>query len=333
MLPTNNLIRSTVVITGASSGIGHGTAIEFAKEGANLVLAARNKEALYAVADECEKFGVRALVVVTDVTDIEAVKHLADKAYRMFGKIDVWVNDAGVGAVGTYEEVPMHSHKQVVDVNLVGYMNGIHTVLPYFKKQKYGTIINMNSLGAFFATPYSASYTASKYGLRGFTEAVRAELRNFPDIHVCDVFPSFVRSPGMQHGANYTGVTIKPIPPAVSPVKVAKTIVALAKRPSSTTMVGLTAKIGRIVGPHAPALFAGIMAALLERHMRNGKKTDITDGNLFVPTPKSTAQVEGSQTLAKQALTSAAVVGGIATIGMIAWKYSQHNSSVNQPRL
>ncbi|MBC7712326.1 MAG: SDR family oxidoreductase [Rhizobacter sp.] len=327
MLQTENLRYKTVVITGASSGIGHGAAVAFAKEGANLVLAARNKEALYAVAEECKKFGVKALVVVTDVTDPEAVQYLADKAYREYGRIDVWVNDAGVGAVGTYEEVPFESHKQVVAVNLVGYMNGIHTVLPYFKKQKFGTIINMNSLGAYFPSPYAASYTASKYGLRGFTEAVRAELRKWPDIHVCDVVPAFVNSPGMKHGANYTGVEMKPVPPAVRAHTVARKIVAVAKNPKPTTMVGLTAKLGRIIGPHAPALFAGFMAGLMEKHIQNGKKTEITDGNLFKPTPKSSAQIEGSY---HRVAKTTAVVGGIATIGLLAWKFSQHHQTENR---
>lgn len=132
-----NLNNATVVVTGASSGIGRGAAVAFAKSGANLVLAARNLSTLSEVADDCKKLGAKVLVVPTDVTDSEQVAELAKKAVNAFNnRIDVWINDPGVGAVGTYEEVPAASHAQVIATNLLGYMNGTHAVLPYMKKAK-----------------------------------------------------------------------------------------------------------------------------------------------------------------------------------------------------
>ena len=331
MEQTCRLKNSTVVITGATSGIGRGSALLFAKEGANVVLASRNEETLLDIAQECEKYGAKSLVVVTDVTDSQAVSSLAKKAVDEFGSIDVWVNDAGVGAVGAYDEVPMDDHKQVVATNLLGYMNGTHAVLPYFKKQKYGTIINLNSLGAWIPSPYAAAYTASKFGLRGFTQAIRGELRNWSDIHVCDVFPAFVGSPGMKHGANYTGVEMKPVHPYVSAHKVASVVVELAINPKPVQMVSLTARLGKLFGSHAPAFFAGVMAALMEYHIKHGKKTPMTQGNLFVPTPKKTAHVEGSYD--SMMVTKVAIAGGLAGLGILAWKLNQQKIAKGQAQL
>lgn len=316
MVKRNNLLNATVVVTGASSGIGRGTAVAFAKSGANLVLAARNLSTLNEVADDCLKFGVKVLVVPTDVTDSEQVAQLAEKAVNAFNnRIDVWINDPGVGAVGTYEEVPAASHAQVIATNLLGYMNGTHAVLPYMKKQNAGIIINMNSLGAFIPSPYAASYTASKFGLRGFSEAIKAEIRNFPEIHMCDVYASFVGSPGMQHGANYTGVEMKPVPPYVSAHRVADEIVSVAQNPTSTHMVGMTATLARIFGPHASGMISSVMAKAMEKHFETGTPTIITDGNLFKPSPKKTSTIEGKYGPKVKVINAAMTVGGFLLIG------------------
>lgn len=318
---------------GASSGIGHGTAVAFAREGANVVLASRNEGTLKDVAKECEKFGAKTLVVETDVTDADSVLELAKKASKAFnGRIDVWVNDAGVGAIGNYEIVPMDTHAQVVAVNLLGYMHGTHAVLPYFKNQRAGTIINMNSLGAYMPSPYAASYTASKFGLRGFMDAVRAEFREWPDIHICDLFPGFVGSPGMQHGANYVGVEMKPMPPVVSPYKVAEEIVHLAKYPRNKQLLGLTARIAKLVGNLAPAMSANSLARVMEYHFDHGKRAPINDGNLFSPTPASTSQIEGSYDHFRRNTLIAGGVCIVAAGAYLAWKFNQPVQPIDSNR-
>lgn len=309
---------------GASSGIGHGTALAFAKEGANLVLASRNESTLKDVAYECHRFGARTLIVQTDVIDSDSVVQLAKRAAEAFnGRIDVWVNDAGVGAIGNYEIIPMDSHEQVVSVNLLGYMNGIHAVLPYFKKQKAGTVINMNSIGAYVPSAYAASYTASKFGLRGFTDAIRAEFRDWPDIHICDVFPGAVGSPGAKHQANYVGVELNPMPPVVSAHRVADEIVELVKNPKNKQLIGFTARIAKAFGNAAPDLAAKSMARFMEYNFKHGKSAPINDGNLFVPTPSSTTQIEGSYNhhIRKNALIAGGVCAAAAG-AFIAWKLS-----------
>jgi short-subunit dehydrogenase len=144
--------KKTVVITGASSGIGQATAEAFAREGANLVIAARNAGALQSVAKTCRELGADVLVVPTDVTDANQVKALAEAALRL-GTIDVWVSNVGVGAVGKFHETPIEFHEQVIRANLIGHMNDAHAVLPIFLRQDRGIFINMISLGGLCSRP------------------------------------------------------------------------------------------------------------------------------------------------------------------------------------
>ena len=213
---TTNLKGAVVVITSAPSGIGQATAEAFARQGSRLVLAARNGAALQDVVDACKRLGGDAVSVVADVTDATAIKALAEKA-GAFGEIEVWVSNVGVGAVGRFEETPIEAHEQVIRANLIGHVNDAHAVLPLFLAQGRGIFINMISLGGFAAAPFATAYSASKFGLRGFSEALRAELVDKPGIHVCDIYPAFVDTPGLKHGANYVGREIMAPPPLIDP--------------------------------------------------------------------------------------------------------------------
>jgi short-subunit dehydrogenase len=137
------------------------------------------------------------------------VIRLANAAVDWQDRIDVWVNNAGVLAAGDFDVIPMAVHEQVIKTNLLGYMNGAHAVLPFFKEQGWGTLINNISIGGFLPVPYGAGYTAAKFGLRGWSEALKAELTGWPEIYVCDLFPAFLDTPGIQHAGNYTGKVLK----------------------------------------------------------------------------------------------------------------------------
>jgi short-subunit dehydrogenase len=238
-------MKKTVVITGASSGIGRATALAFARQGANVVLASRRRPVLEEVAFECFDLGATPHVVVADMTRPADVQQLAREALEAFGQIDVWVNNAGSGAMGRFEETPLEAHEAVIRLNLLGYFYGAYAVLPHFKQRGRGVLINMNSVGAWVPAPYAAAYSASKFGLRGFAEALRAELSDWPDIHVCDIFPGFVDTPAFRRGANYTGREIRPAPPTYSPEKVAATVVDVAEHPREEAPVGASAAFGR----------------------------------------------------------------------------------------
>jgi len=240
------LSKKTVVICGASSGIGRAAAIEFAKEGATLILVARRETVLEELAAECIMIGAaNAIALAADVTDVAALQHVAIIAESLNGGIDVWINNAGIGAVGEYDKIPMHIHEQVIKTSLIGHMNGTYAVLPIFKSQTFGILINTISVGGWVPEPYAVAYTAAKYGLRGFSESLRCEMRLHTHIKICDIFPAYIDTPGFQHGANYVGKVLKPVPPVFPAKRVAKTMVKLAKRPKNYSYVGETAKFIR----------------------------------------------------------------------------------------
>jgi short-subunit dehydrogenase len=283
---------ATVVITGASSGIGQATAEAFAREGARLVLAARGVEALERVAESCRTLGGEALVVPTDVTDADAVAALAGAARGFGGTIDVWVSNVGVGAVGAFHETPIEAHQQTIRANLIGHMNDAHAVLPIFMEQGHGVFINMISLGGFAAAPFASAYSASKFGLRGFSEALRAELKGWPDIHICDVFPAFIDTPGISHAANYTGRRLTAPPPVHDARRVATAIVRLAKYPRRSKMVGPVALAARIGHFLAPTLSTKLAAFGMEAYLRRAPAVPVTDGNLYEP-PAEPGGIDG----------------------------------------
>lgn len=277
----NLLTGKTIVITGASSGAGRAAALEFAPYGVGLVLAARNEVALDELAGECGVLGSDALVVVTDVTDPKAMINLANAAKDWQGQIDVWINNAGVLAAGDFDKTPMEVHAQVVETNLLGYMNGTHAVMPIFKKQQNGILINNISIGGFLPVPYGAGYTASKFGLRGFSEAIKAELNAWPDIYVCDLFPAFLDTPGILHAANYTEKTLKPAPPVYDPKRVAQAMVKVAINPKANTYVGSASLLLKLSHAIFPELTTKITGAVMRRYFNAAEPMASTNGNLF----------------------------------------------------
>ncbi len=277
-----NLHESVVVIMGASSGIGEATALAFARRGARLVLAARNAAALQTVAKQCREEGVDVLVHPTDVTKPEKVRELVEAA-SSFGEIDVWVSNAGVGAVGAFEETPIEAHHRVIETNLIGHMNDAHAIIPVFRKQEHGIFVNMISLGAFASTPFAAAYGASKFGLKGFSEALRAEVADMPDIHICDIYPAFVDTPGLSHGANYAGVELSAPPPVYDARSVADAIVRVVEQPKDTTTVGSFTDLVRVGHFLAPALTARATAWFMRRYFERAKRVTPSSGNLFRP--------------------------------------------------
>nr|CAD6437863.1 short-chain dehydrogenase [Rhizobium sp. Q54] len=317
-----DLRNAVVVITGASSGIGEATALAFARQGSRLVIAARDLDALNAVAEQCRRMGSEAIAVETDVTDADAVKRLAERAMT-FGRIDVWVSNVGVGAVGRFQETPIEAHEQVIRANLIGHMNDAHAVLPVFLQQGYGIFVNMISLGGFAAAPFATAYSASKFGLRGFSEALRAELADQRNVHICDIYPAFVDTPGISHGANYVGRKMSAPPPLVDPRDVADAIVAVTQAPRATTTVGSVTNAARLAHLLAPNLSTRILGRFMASYFKRADRVEQSSGNVFSP-PSEPGGIDGGMRspnrIARHPLVFtmvaiAAMAGGAAAAG------------------
>jgi short-subunit dehydrogenase len=252
---------------------------------------------------------------------------LAEAAAAFGGQIDVWINNVGTGAVGDFDKTPLAAHEQVLRVNLLGNLYGAYAVLPYFKRQQKGILIFMNSLGGWVPMPYTVAYSTSKFGLRGMAEALRTELLDSPDIHVCSVYPAFVDTPGFQHGANYSGKVVKPAPPIFTPQQVADTLVALAQRPRANVMVGWSGRVMRVFRAVAPGVTQWSMLRFFKIAQRNADPAPVSEGSIFAPqpAPHGTDISGGHKSYAPSKSGSisvwlgAALAAGVAA-GLYAWR-------------
>jgi short-subunit dehydrogenase len=275
---------SVVVITGASSGIGRAAALRFAGKGARLVLAARGAKALETVARDCRKRGAKAIAVPTDVTDPDAVEELAARAVREFGRLDVWVNNAAVGAFGRLAEVPPKDFQRVLDVNISGYVHGARAALARQVAQGSGILVNVASIVGEVPLPYSAAYSISKAANRALSVSLRSELARdgVSGVQVCTVLPATIDTPFYQHAANYSGRRASAMPPVYTPERVAKTVVRLVERPRRETVVGgLTGRLLVLQHRVTPGAVEAATARQVDgTQLSRRQSTPVTAGNL-----------------------------------------------------
>jgi len=189
----------TAIVTGASSGIGEAIAHELAREGANIVLAARRSDRLEALAAQLEKkHGAKTLVVTTDVTKRDEMERLVQKAKDEFGTIDILVNNAGVMLLSFLKNDHVDEWERMVDVNIKGVLYGIHAVLPSMMEQRHGHIINVSSVAGHEIFPSSTVYSATKYAVRAISQGMEKEL-SASGIRVTNVSPGAVSTELTEH--------------------------------------------------------------------------------------------------------------------------------------
>jgi short-subunit dehydrogenase len=274
---------SVIVITGASTGIGRASALAFAQAGATVVVNSRREEALSTLAESCKNLGGRAIAITADVTDERAIQNLARRVVERFGRIDVWINNAAVTLFARFEQTPPEAYRRVIETNLFGCIHGARAVLPYFREQGSGMLINISSGVGKIGSPFISAYVASKFAIIGLSESLRMELRDAPDIHICTVLPAAIDTPLFQHGANFTGRAVQPIPPVYSAKKVSRALIDLVRHPRREIVVGNAAKLGLIMRAIAPGLTERIFAKRVEQKHFQDRLAPPTEGNLFKP--------------------------------------------------
>src|SRR5436305_7369106 len=236
------LSEQTIVITGASSGIGLVTARMAAKQGARLVLAARSEEALRQLVDEIRTEGGEAVYVVADVGHEDDVLRIRDAAMRSFGGFDTWVNNAGVSIYGRVLDVSLADHRKLFETNYWGLVHGSRIAAEHLK-QRGGAIINVGSSLSDRAIPLQGTYCASKHAVKGFTDALRMELEEEgAPISVTLIKPSAIDTPYKDHAKNYLPQEPKNPPPVYAPETVAHAILRAATHPVRDVFVGGAAK-------------------------------------------------------------------------------------------
>jgi len=289
--------EQVIVITGASSGIGLATAQLAARKGAKVVLACRSGNALEEITNHMNSSGeTRAIYVTADVADRNQVQKIADAAIREFGRIDTWINNAGVSIYGRLDEVNEEDSRRLFDTNFWGVYNGSLVALKYLKVHG-GALINVGSEVSEAVVPLQGMYSASKHAVKGFTDALRVEIEEVDKapISITLIQPTAVDTPYPQHAKNYMDKEPKLPSPMIEAEQVAEAILDAAINPTRDKKVGFLAKVNTTLSKIAPSLGDKISAMEAKRqHYDEDPRTP--EGALYQASEKShvVGQVHGT---------------------------------------
>jgi short-subunit dehydrogenase len=321
--------EQTIVITGGSSGNGLATARAAVEQGANVVLAARNREALERVAEELRRLGGgKVAICAVDVAEEGSAEKIAETAVREFGGFDTWVNDAAVSDYGTLEEIGEAEHRRVFDVNYFGVLKGSLVALEHLRQRGGGAIINIGSILSDRSLICQIPYSAAKHAVRAFTEGLRMDIdREGLPISVTLIKPGAMHTPFPEHARNH--MKLPPRLPQVvyDPDLVADAVLFAAEHPRRQIYVGGQGFALSLLGRLFPRTTDRLMELLFVR----GQQTTEHPGdprardNLYEP--KKDGRIEGTQPMyvrrrsrflqaQKHPLATAAIAG--AAIGAAA---------------
>ena len=249
------LADQVIVVTGASSGIGLATAEAAAKLGAKVVLAARSEKTLNDIAGRIAAAGGQAIAVACDVSDRKQVDAVARAALARFGRIDTWVNGAGVGIYGRLEECEESDSRRLFDVNFWGVVHGCLAALPHLKRDG-GALITVASEVSDAYPPLLGIYTATKHALKGYIDVLRVETEDVEKapVSITLIQPTAVDTPFPQHSRNYMSQEPKLPTPMIEPQAVADAILDAAVRPTRDKRVGTLAKVSTTMSMLFPSL-------------------------------------------------------------------------------
>jgi short-subunit dehydrogenase len=234
-----DLKGKVVLITGASSGFGEDAARLFAMEGCRVVLAARRLDRLQALAAEIQNQGGEAIAIPVDVNEPAEIELMVQTALDLYGGIDILFNNAGFGSVDWFEKLdPERSIETIIRVNLIGTMLVTRAILPHMLKRRRGHIINMSSVAGLISPPLITTYSAGKYGVRAFTDALRREVAPF-GVKVSGIYPGPATTEfGKKLKRTKSRETIKKLRyPRLTSEYVARRVVDVAKRPVRSLVI------------------------------------------------------------------------------------------------
>ena len=255
-----DLSEKVAVITGASSGIGRATAVALAREGVRVILGARRTDRLQEAVETIQGAGGTARALRTDVTHPEEVKRLVGEAVGAFSRLDLLVNNAGLGYFGCLESMPAEEIRHLFEVNLMGTIYGIQAAVPVMRSQRSGHIINISSVLGKRATPGSAVYSATKFAQVALSESLRLELAD-AGIHVSIICPVSTTTEFFTTAAARSPMKQDPAGPIYSAEQVAEVIVRCARRPRAEVMVYPPARLMVVLNAVWPGLMDRVLAA------------------------------------------------------------------------
>jgi NAD(P)-dependent dehydrogenase (short-subunit alcohol dehydrogenase family) len=280
-------MRSNVVVTGSSAGVGRATALEFARRGADVALLARGEERLQSAAREARAMGVDALPITVDVADAPAVEAAASRVESELGPIDVWVNGAMATIFAPVHQIEPEEFRRVTEVTYLGQVYGTLAALRRMRRRNRGTIVQIGSALSYRAIPLQSAYCAAKFAIRGFTDALRSELEHERSrIRLTMVQLPAVNTPQFDWARSRMPRKLQPVPPIFQPEAIAREIVRAAHEAPRELWIG---------GPAVKAIAAAMAAPAYADHVlaEQGYSNQMTSepaeadrpDNLFEPPP------------------------------------------------
>jgi NAD(P)-dependent dehydrogenase (short-subunit alcohol dehydrogenase family) len=282
-------VSRSILVIGASSGIGRASALRFAADSDRLVLMARSGDVLEHVADDCRAAGAADVrVVAGDTTVADDVQRAVETAVDAYGGLDAVLHTATVMAYGTLEKLPSDVFRAVVDVAVQGTFHTARAVLPVLRRQHRGSLIFINSLLGSVTVPNMGAYATAKWAQRALVRTLQQETRDEPDVHVGMVSPGGINTPIYYQAANVMGRAARPPIPVLQPERVADTVHSMLDRPRGNVSIP--------VGPTNPVVIAGyrFLPALYDlmvgplftiAALAKGDQSP-TEGNVHKPAPE-----------------------------------------------
>ncbi len=327
------------VVFGASSGIGRLTALEMAKRGAKVCVAARSVEGLKSLVEEIEASGGEAFYVEADASDFEQVKAVAEKCVERYGRIDTWIHSAAAFLFATVEKTEPEEYKRMIEVNLLGQIYGAKAALPHLK-ERGGALIHVSSVEARRTAPFQSAYGASKHGINGFLQVLRVELAHDEiPVSVTEILPAAINTPIYEKGRNKMPFKMRPVPPIYHPQIVADAILYAAENPIREIVAG-GAGLGVVYAERLSPTVADFFSETVGFAGQDGGEKDSPEqfrDNLFEPI-SGVDTVEGNfsgeqfmhdpYTFIKTSpkVKNSLMLGAVGLIGgFLTWKYLSKN--------